>query len=152
MKFAEDGSDDNNAWKDLVNNRPSITFSTAPDASWFLSPDEFWRIFTAPSLKSMLHYSVNSYNNKAVVVSNPLAEAFEVAKAAASVSAAATPPATGEASSEAAAPAEGAATDAVTDPATDSAATAPATDPATDPAVTDPAVTDPATGPADIAP
>jgi len=30
----------------------------------------------------MLHYSVNSYNNKAVVISNPIGEAFEAAKAA----------------------------------------------------------------------
>ena len=29
----------------------------------------------------MLHYSVNSYNNKAVVINNPIADAFHDAKA-----------------------------------------------------------------------
>lgn len=81
LKHAEDGSEDKKAWTTLNSNRPQIAFSSAPEDKWYLAPAEFWRIFTAPSLKAMLHYSVNSYTNKAVVIDNPLADAFLAHKA-----------------------------------------------------------------------
>ena len=31
------------------------------NASFDLTPDSFWNLFTEPSLKVLLHYSVNSY-------------------------------------------------------------------------------------------
>lgn len=78
---SEEGTPEKTAWDYLNDNRPQIAFTNAPDAQWYLTPTEFWRIFTAPSLKTMLHYSVNSYNNKAVVIDNPLAQAYHEAKA-----------------------------------------------------------------------
>ena len=70
---SKDGTPEKTAWDNLNDNRSQISFANAPDAQWYLTPNEFWRIFTAPSLKVMLHYSVNTYNNKAVVIDNPLA-------------------------------------------------------------------------------
>jgi hypothetical protein len=79
MNSGEDTSE-RTAWNYLNENRPLISFANAPEAQWYLTPTEFWRIFTAPSLKAMLHYSVNSYNDKAVVIDNPLALAYHEAK------------------------------------------------------------------------
>jgi hypothetical protein len=91
LKTADAGSDDQTAWSTMNTARPTLTFNTAPGTDYFLSPDEFWRLFTAPSLKAMMHYSVNSYNNKAVIISNPIADAFLAAKADENVSASAGP-------------------------------------------------------------
>jgi hypothetical protein len=73
---------DTAAWAALSANRPVINFLSAPSVDFKLSPDEFWRMFTAPSLKAMLHYSVNSYNNNAVIIANPVADAFHDEKRA----------------------------------------------------------------------
>lgn len=76
IQYAEEGTEDNTAWKNFNANRPQIEFEQAPGFKVFLSPTAFWEVFTAPSLKAMLHFSVNSFNNKAVAINNPLGEAI----------------------------------------------------------------------------
>jgi hypothetical protein len=74
-------TEDTAAWAALSANRPVINFLSAPDVAFKLSPNEFWRVFTAPSLGAMLHYSVNSYLNTATYIPNPIADAFLAEKA-----------------------------------------------------------------------
>lgn len=45
------------------------------NAAFELSPSSFWTLFTEPSLKVLLHYSVNSYTDDAVLIKSPLAVA-----------------------------------------------------------------------------
>jgi len=49
-----------------------------------LNSESFWTLFTEPSLKAMLHYSVNSYTDTPVFIQSPLAIAalaYDVQKA-----------------------------------------------------------------------
>jgi hypothetical protein len=45
------------------------------NAQFPLSAQQFWELFTGPSLQVMLHYSVNSYTDDAVEIKSPLAVA-----------------------------------------------------------------------------
>jgi hypothetical protein len=67
---------DKNAYAGLTTKVPSIQFRSSGEEEFQLSPSEFWRLFTAPSLKAMLHYSVNSYTNEKMVIPNPLSDAI----------------------------------------------------------------------------
>jgi hypothetical protein len=56
-------------------NEEKIVYKYAGNAEFPLSAEEFWNLFTYPSLQVMLHYSVNSYNDEAVEIRSPLAVA-----------------------------------------------------------------------------
>lgn len=62
-----------------------ITYKYAA-ASFPVTAESFWKLFTGPSLQVMLHYSVNSYTDDPVEIKSPLAVAAIAAKEAAAKS------------------------------------------------------------------
>lgn len=73
-----DDEDDRQAYDALQEGRPKIRFNASGDTEFEIHPEEFWRLFTGPSLDAFLHYSVNSYTNDPMVLESPLAESIQI--------------------------------------------------------------------------